>query len=90
MRALCALRGPFLDSRRTFFVCFFRHRARLPRRHPVRACTAACSRTRAAGVVAEVCETGKPWVPMRQLLNMKRSSEGGVRCGKNLDGRYDM
>ena len=41
------------------FVCFFRHRALLLRRYPGRACTAACSRDRAADVVAEVCQTFK-------------------------------
>ena len=58
VRALSALRGLFLDARRTFFVCFFRYRARLPRPHPGRACPVACSRPRAAGVSVEVCQTG--------------------------------
>ena len=56
IRVLSALRGLFVDARWTNFVCFFRHRARLLRRHPGRA---ACSRARAAGVVAEVCQTVK-------------------------------
>lgn len=36
----------------SFSVCFFRHRARLLRRHPGTACPAACLRARAAGVGA--------------------------------------
>ena len=80
-RALSALRAPRSFSRleANLFVCFFHHRAHLPRRHPGRACTAACSTARAAGIVAEVCETGQTSVRMRPVLNIKRSSdEGGV------------
>ena len=56
-RPLTALRG-FSRLEADLFVFFFRHRAHLPRRHAVRAYTAACSRVHAAGVVAEVYETG--------------------------------
>ena len=54
-----ALRGLFIDARWHFFVCFFRHRARLIRRHPRRAYTGACTRARAAGIVVEVCQIVK-------------------------------
>ena len=57
-RALRASR-PFYRCEVDPFVGLFRHRARLPRRHPGRAYTAACSRARAAGVVTEVCQTVK-------------------------------
>ena len=60
------------STRSGLFVCSFRHRARLPRRHPGRACTAACSRARAAGIVAEVCETGYTSARMCPLLKTKR------------------
>ena len=50
---------PFYRRDVDLFVCFFRHRAHLLRRRPRRACTAACSKARADGVVAEVCQTVK-------------------------------
>ena len=58
VRVLSALRG---RCRREvdFFVCFFRHCARLLRRHPGRTCTAACLRARKDGVVAGICQTIK-------------------------------
>ena len=63
------------------FACFSRHRARLLRRHPGKACTAACSRARAAGVVAAVCQTVKtsasPIICSKK--HETRLSEGGRR-----------
>ena len=67
-------------------VCFFRHRARLPRRHVGRACTAACSRARAAGVVAEACETGQT-----SIMIVQCSFEGGVvKNSITYDNRYGL
>ena len=55
-------------------VCFSRHRACLPRRHPGRACTAASSRARAAGVVAEACTSGSTSVHIRQSSGLARNN----------------
>ena len=51
----CFAAFPRLEA--DLFVCLFRHHARLPRWYPWGACTAACLKTRAAGVASEVCET---------------------------------
>ena len=78
---LSALRGLHIDARWTFSFCFFRHRARLLRRHPERARTAACSRARAAVVVAEVCQTVKRRRARLRMCSKKHEtllSEGGA------------
>ena len=51
IRVLLALGGHLIGARWTFSLASFRH--------PGMACTAACLRARAAGVVAEVCQTFK-------------------------------
>ena len=53
IRLLSALRGPFLDARRTFFICFFRYLLSCPHASTSSGkglrCVVACSRARAAG-----------------------------------------
>lgn len=44
---------------RTLFACLFRYRARLPRPRPGKACPAACSKARAAGVCVQIGQTVK-------------------------------
>lgn len=56
------------------FVFFFRHRARLFRRHPRRAWASAFSRARAAKVIAEVFESVQT-----SFQNMKRCNRKAVR-----------
>ena len=66
IRVLSALRVIFIDARWTFSfassanvpACLDGSRQAPARRQSASACTAACSRARAAGVVAELCETG--------------------------------
>ena len=59
---------------------FFRYLAHLFRRHPGRACTAACSRARAAGVVAEAClNCQNVGEPAYLFQNIKRSDPKAVR-----------
>ena len=50
--------GALFSTQGEPFICFFLYRARLSRPHPGKACPVACSRARAAGVSAEVCQTG--------------------------------
>ena len=83
-----ALRAPrpFFRREADPFVCFFRYRARLPRPHPGLASPVACSRARAAGVGAEVCQTdcasaGMTAYPFKIRKCYHLLSDGGEKHG---------
>ena len=72
---------PFSRFKADRFVCFLRHRARLPRRHTERACTVACPRARAAADVVDK----RNRLQFRHVCDRLRIIDAhSSRCGKEV------